>query len=158
MKIYNRYTNEIIIEVKDSKTDLRGVNLTEAALSEADLSGADLSKADLFGANLEGADLEGASLLKRMKFEFECKNCGLVFNAEPDFQKRGAVFCENECGSFAFMTEKGTLDFLAFNTFVAEKEARDLMNELCTRCGTAAQAKKRIKLIEKRVEEARREK
>ncbi|MEK6951890.1 MAG: pentapeptide repeat-containing protein [Nanoarchaeota archaeon] len=69
MKIYNRYTKdiifkckketvkEVIIEAIKSKADLFGADLSEADLSGANLSGANLSKADLSWANLSGARL-----------------------------------------------------------------------------------------------------
>ena len=72
MKIYNRFNNDLIIEVKNLKTDLRGADLHDADLHDADLHGADLydanlrnadlCNADLCGANLHGADLRGAYL------------------------------------------------------------------------------------------------
>jgi hypothetical protein len=77
MKIYNRYTGKLIVDVKDIKVDLigaylsganlsranlSGANLSEANLSRAYLYGANLSEADLSRANLYGADLYGANL------------------------------------------------------------------------------------------------
>ena len=68
MKILNRFTREVILEVAFlseadlSGADLSGANLRKADLRKADLSGADLSGADLSGADLSGADLSGANL------------------------------------------------------------------------------------------------
>jgi len=55
MKILNRYTKEMILEVK-------GDSLREADLREADLWRADLRRADLREANLREADLQEANL------------------------------------------------------------------------------------------------
>ncbi len=62
MKIYNRFTGKLLIEVKDIKKDLIGANLYKANLGGADLRGADLREVDLIGANLYRADLRGANL------------------------------------------------------------------------------------------------
>jgi len=80
MKIYNRYTNNVIFESKKETiketiieaikkganlgdANLRGANLRDADLRDAylgcaDLGCADLGCADLGGANLVGADLQ----------------------------------------------------------------------------------------------------
>ena len=60
MKIYNRFTKELIGEF--ALEDLFRANLSEADLSEANLSGADLSEANLSEANLSEANLSGADL------------------------------------------------------------------------------------------------
>ena len=75
MKIYNRYTNEVLfalenaISVKDVVLAamkvgayLRGANLEGANLEGANLRGAYLGGANLEGANLGGANLEVANL------------------------------------------------------------------------------------------------
>jgi hypothetical protein len=68
MKILNRFTDELILEIdllknKDlTRTNLSGANLSGANLSGANLSGANLSGADLSWANLSGANLSGANL------------------------------------------------------------------------------------------------
>ena len=61
MKIYNRYTNEVIWEDEELDT-LKGANLEGANLKDADLEGANLEGANLENADLEGAYLEGADL------------------------------------------------------------------------------------------------
>ena len=75
MKIYNRYTNNVIFESKKETiketiieaikkganlgdANLRGANLRDADLRDAYLGCADLGCADLGGANLVGADLQ----------------------------------------------------------------------------------------------------
>ena len=63
MKILNRFTGKLILEIADlSGADLSGANLSGANLSYADLSYADLGRADLSGANLRGANLRSADL------------------------------------------------------------------------------------------------
>jgi hypothetical protein len=63
MKIFNRYTGEVVREIPNlSEADLSVANLSEADLSVANLRGADLSGANLRGADLRGADLSGANL------------------------------------------------------------------------------------------------
>jgi len=63
MKIKNRDTNEIILEVKSLKdADLIKVDLRGADLRYVDLRGADLEGTDLRYADLKGADLEDANL------------------------------------------------------------------------------------------------
>ena len=68
MKILNRFTEELIREIKTlsgadlHEADLSGANLHRANLRGADLRGADLHGADLHGANLSRADLHGANL------------------------------------------------------------------------------------------------
>jgi hypothetical protein len=64
MKILNRWTGKLIIEVDLREADLIGADLREADLIEADLSGADLRGADLSKADLREADLRGADLSK----------------------------------------------------------------------------------------------
>ena len=60
IKIYNRFTDELINEFAAEK--LRDANLRGANLSGAALRGANLSGAALRGANLSGADLRDANL------------------------------------------------------------------------------------------------
>jgi len=48
MKIYNRFTKELIIEVEDVKTNLRDANLRDANLSGANLSRAKTDKEIIF--------------------------------------------------------------------------------------------------------------
>ena len=69
MKIYNRFTNEVIFEdgaetMRETviNANLSGANLSGANLSGANLSGANLRRADLSGADLSGANLSGANL------------------------------------------------------------------------------------------------
>lgn len=64
MKIKNRYSGEIILEIEGplSRADLSGANLSRANLSRAKLSGANLYGAKLTGADLSRADLSGADL------------------------------------------------------------------------------------------------
>ena len=68
MKILNRYTGEIILEIDSliganlSHANLRDTNLRDTNLSGTNLSHANLSHANLFGANLSGANLRGANL------------------------------------------------------------------------------------------------
>ena len=70
MKIYNRFTKELIIEVSRNRqgfydlegTYLAGANLARANLARADLRGTDLEEAYLAGADLAGAYLAGANL------------------------------------------------------------------------------------------------
>ena len=73
MKIINRYTSAVILEVDNLSTadlrgadlrgaDLRGADLNTANLRRADLRGADLNTANLCGADLSTADLRGADL------------------------------------------------------------------------------------------------
>jgi len=62
MKIYHRYTGNVILEIENIKTDLRGVDLRFANLRGANLRGADLRDTDLRGADLRGADLRGVDL------------------------------------------------------------------------------------------------
>jgi hypothetical protein len=67
MKIFNRWTKELIIDVNNPLKDLYGANLyganlSGAYLSRANLYGAYLSGANLSRANLSGANLSGANL------------------------------------------------------------------------------------------------
>lgn len=63
MKIYHRYSGDLLLEVDASKgIDLSGKNLRYADLVGADLRCADLRNADLIYADLRGADLRGADL------------------------------------------------------------------------------------------------
>ena len=64
MKIYNRFTGKLIIEVQDVKTDLYRANLYRANLSGAYLYRANLSRADLSCANLPCANLSDADLYR----------------------------------------------------------------------------------------------
>ena len=74
MKIYNRYSGEVIFEGDDNvrslveeavglRINLSYANLTGANLTGANLSYANLTDADLIDANLTGANLTGASLI-----------------------------------------------------------------------------------------------
>ena len=62
MKIFNRYTYNLIIEINNPKTDLAGVNLSGANLYRANLSKANLYRANLYRADLSGANLYRANL------------------------------------------------------------------------------------------------
>jgi hypothetical protein len=108
MKILNRYTGDLIIEIDDiHRADLRGANLIGANLSGADLRGADLRGADLIGANLIGANLSGAKgLPNSIDFfeQFEKTPYGVIcyksfnFNYQPnkDWKTQpGAIIEEN---------------------------------------------------------------
>ena len=82
MKIKNRFTGKLIIEIKCGvKADLREADLWEADLRKADLRKADLRGADLRGADLRGADLDDFSCLPLwcgsfdMKVDDRCPEC-----------------------------------------------------------------------------------
>ena len=77
MKIYNRYTDKLILEVEDPKKDLRGANLRGARLSGANLSGADLFEANLFEANLFRANLFRANLSESILFRARLSGANL---------------------------------------------------------------------------------
>jgi hypothetical protein len=87
MKIINRFTGEILLEVDSLKfanltganlkfANLTGANLTGANLKFANLREADLREANLKFANLTGADLTGADLreadLTKANLDFAC--------------------------------------------------------------------------------------
>ena len=87
MKILNRFTGEVLIEiVRKNLQDLREANLRGANLSEADLSGANLS-----GANLRGADIDYSVL------HLSCKTLYAKFDDKQIIQIlfHGAKPCEN---------------------------------------------------------------
>jgi hypothetical protein len=68
MKILNRYTGALILEIETltgaylTRADLTGANLFRANLTGADLTGANLFRADLTRADLTRANLTGAYL------------------------------------------------------------------------------------------------
>ena len=66
MRILNRYTNAVLLDLPEADTlsgaDLSGANLIGANLSRANLTDANLIGANLTDANLSGADLSRASL------------------------------------------------------------------------------------------------
>jgi hypothetical protein len=63
MKIVNRFTSELLLEIKDLRSaSLSGADLSGADLRSANLRSADLRSANLRSADLSGADLSGASL------------------------------------------------------------------------------------------------
>ena len=85
MKIFNRFTKVLILEIETLRgAYLRGANLREAYLREANLC-----RADLRGAYLRGADLREANLcradLRGANLDFSCFPlwCG-SFNMKVD--------------------------------------------------------------------------
>ena len=86
MKVYNRYTVELIGEfdispgANLSPAILSGTNLRDANLRYAHLHGADLHGADLKGADLHGADLHSANLSDANLFGANLR-CANLFGA-----------------------------------------------------------------------------
>ena len=79
MRIYNRFTNELIIEVENPKIDLSGADLSYANLYGADLYDADLCNANLRRANLSCANLRRPAFLlgraSSARVERICQDC-----------------------------------------------------------------------------------
>jgi len=107
MKILNRFTGEVLIEiVRKNLQDLREANLSGANLSEADLREANLREANLSGANLRWANLSGANLsganLRGADIDYSvlhlsCKTLYAKFDDKQIIQIlfHGAKPCEN---------------------------------------------------------------
>ena len=69
MKIYNRFTKTLLMEVINVKTDLQGADLRRADLHGADLHGADLQGANLCNCNLHLAKITFREKIIQIKFE-----------------------------------------------------------------------------------------
>ena len=77
MKIYNRFTKELIIEVKGIKKDLGGADLGGAYLGGAYLGGANLYRANLGGADLRRANLYRADLRRANLYRADLRGANL---------------------------------------------------------------------------------
>jgi len=124
MKIYNRYTGNVILEIENIKTDLRGADLRDANLCYANLRGADLwdadlRDADLRGANLRGADLRDANLCYANLRDADLRGADLRDADLSDADLRGANLDFSAfplwCGSFNMKVDNNILYQLCYH-------------------------------------------
>jgi hypothetical protein len=128
MEIYNRYSGNFIIEVGDTRIDLRGADLSEAYLRgadlyKADLSGTDLSEADLRGADLYKADLSGTDLSEADLSEADLREADLSGASLRGANLRGVSLRGADlCGTF-FDIE---IIFFQFNKHILQKIGNEI--------------------------------
>lgn len=91
MKILNKHTSEVILEIKDlHSADLHSADLYDADLYDADLRGADLRGANLYGANLRDANLYCANLYGANLHDADLRDANLRYADLRDANLYGA--------------------------------------------------------------------